>query len=244
MSTGRIGSLLLAALLLGGCAQPGVLRRLPDPVFSAPRQKPVRPPVARPAPPPKPAPPPPAPRALAGVTVVLDAGHGGKDPGAPGIGSMPEKSVNLAVTAHLASLLEAAGARVVLTRRGDRFLSLDARAAMAENTRADLFVSIHADAALNPTASGATVYIARSASPASIRAGRSIAAAIERAGIDCRGVKRAGFRVLVGHSRPAVLVECGFLTNPSEVRLLTSPVYQARIAEVIAEGVIDHFSGS
>ena len=60
--------------------------------------------------------------------------------------------------------------------------------------------------------------------------------------IECRGVRRAGFRVLVGHSRPAVLIECGYLTNRTEARRLSTTTYQSRIAEAIVDGIADHFN--
>ena len=174
---------------------------------------------------------------------MVDAGHGGKDPGALGVGPMREKAVNLAVARRLAGLLRHRGATVVTTRDSDVFISLDGRAETAERYRADLFVSIHADAAQRSSASGATVYIARNASWASSRAGERIAGAFKRAGIACRGVNKAGFRVLVGHSRPAVLVECGFLTNYYEARLLATGAYQAKLAAAIADGITDHLGG-
>lgn len=178
---------------------------------------------------------------LRGVAIVVDAGHGGRDPGATGAGPMPEEYVNLNIAIHLARSLRACGAEVIMTRNSDRFVSLDDRAAAADRTRADLFVSIHADAARRSSATGATIYIARNASRDSRRAARHIETAMKRADVGCRGVRRAGFRVLVGHSRPAVLVECGFLTNPVEARRLGSPWYQARMAAVIAQGITNHF---
>jgi len=179
---------------------------------------------------------------MGAVTIVVDAGHGGKDPGALGVGPLPEKTININVAMKLARLLEQRGAHVVTTRDSDRFITLDGRAALAERTRADLFVSIHADAARRASATGATVYIARNAHRESVQAAESILAALERAGIECRGIRRAGFRVLVGHSRPAVLVECGYLTNRAEAQRLSTPSYQAHITEAVAEGIADHFS--
>ncbi len=155
---------------------------------------------------------------------------------------MPEKAVNLAVALILAQELSDRGAKVVTTRDTDRFITLDGRAAMAERNRADLFVSIHSDAAQRAAASGSTLYIARNASDRSRRAARSIEAAFKRARIECRGINGAGFRVLVGHSRPAVLVECGFLTNRNEARKLNTSSYQAKLALAIADGITDYFS--
>ena len=154
---------------------------------------------------------------------------------------MPEETVNLGVALKLIPLLEQRGARVIATRTGDYFITLDARADMAEQARADLFVSIHADACPRSSVAGATIYVARGASGASHHAAGSIAAALESSGIACRGVRKAGFRVLVGHSRPAVLIECGYLTNYHEARLLGTSAYQARLADAIADGITDHF---
>ena len=179
---------------------------------------------------------------LRGRTVVVDAGHGGRDPGAPGVGPVPEKVVNLALAQRLASMLAESGAKVILSRGDDRFIELDARAELAERTRTDLFVSIHSDAAQRPEAYGSTVFIARGAQPASRHAAECIRRALEREGIACRGIEEAGFRVLVGHNWPAVLVECGFLTNPREAKLLAESRYQGRIARALARGVIDHFA--
>jgi len=233
--------LLATAFLAGGCAGPGVLRELPDPVFGTPQR--VSPPAVAQQPPPPPAPaPPPRRTVLAGTTIIVDAGHGGHDPGAQGVSRLPEKAITLAITTRLVRLLESAGARVVTTRSRDVFIELDDRAAMADRVRTDLFVSIHADSAARAAASGATVYIARNASGTSERAGEAVAAALRRAGIECRGIHRAGFRVLVGHSRPAMLVECGFLTNSRDAALLNTAAYQDRLAAAIADGIAAHFS--
>jgi N-acetylmuramoyl-L-alanine amidase len=173
--------------------------------------------------------------------VVVDAGHGGRDPGALGIGPQHEKVVNLSVARRLAWLLQRNGADVVTTRNRDVFIPLDDRASMAQRTRTDLFVSIHADAAPRTEATGATVYIARDACARSKRAAECLVDALRRAGIACRGIRRAGFRVLVGHDRPAVLIECGYLTNRSEAYRLAQPSYQAHLATAIAAGIRDHF---
>ncbi len=238
----RPGALACAALVvagLAGCTAPGRRTdRYPAPIFDTRIATP-----ARPVPPPVVAPPRATKPGIAGTTIIVDAGHGGKDPGALGAGPVNEKTVNLGVALALGRLLESRGANVVPTRSGDAFIELDDRAALADRIHADLFVSVHADAAGSADASGATVYIARNASVASQDAGLRIAEALGRAGIECRGVRRAGYRVLVGHSRPAVLVECGFLTNRNEARLLSTPAYQGRLAEAIAEGIAGHFGG-
>lgn len=189
---------------------------------------------------PPPIPQPPRPVSVAGKTVVIDAGHGGRDPGAPGVGPVAEKHVNLAIAMRLAQMLRQRGITVISTRRDDTFVPLDERAATADRYSADLLVSIHADAAPNPNATGTTIYVANGALDASEIAASRIEASLSAAGIKSRGVRRAKFRVLVGHTRPSVLVECGYLTNAVEASRLASPGYQALVAGAIATGVLDH----
>ena len=204
------------------------------------------PPSARPLPPKQQRPPErkeQANRSLAGAAIVVDAGHGGKDPGTRGLSSDPEKQINLSIAMKLVSALQSRGAKVTTTRSGDRFVELDDRAASAGAAGADLFVSIHSDSSKKSNVSGTTVYISRQASAQSSHAAQSIAAALERAGIECRGVHGAGYRVLLHNSRPAVLVECGFLSNRSDAQHLNSSAYQSKVAEAIADGIARHFSG-
>jgi N-acetylmuramoyl-L-alanine amidase len=197
--------------------------------------------LAPPRPPPSPEPVmPPRPTSI-DATIVVDAGHGGKDPGALGTSRVPEKVIVLDIAQRLRNELEARGARVIMTRDDDTFIPLDDRAAMADRYRVDLFVSVHADSSQNSDAEGQTIYVARNASITSIRVAQSIHRALERASFPSRGVRRAGYRVLVGHSRPAVLIETGFLTNSSEARRLASPDYRARLARVIADGIAAFF---
>ncbi|MFH1417403.1 MAG: N-acetylmuramoyl-L-alanine amidase [Planctomycetota bacterium] len=177
------------------------------------------------------------------ATVVIDAGHGGEDPGAIGVGPIPEKEVNLCVATRLARRLAQRGITVVTSRDADYFIELDARAALADRTRADLFVSIHADAAQRTSATGSSIFIARGRPPQSDRAAWSIFDALQRANIECLGVREAGFRVLVGHSRPAVLIECGYLTNSRDAQRLSTSTYQEKLATAIAEGIIAYLAG-
>ncbi len=178
------------------------------------------------------------------ATVVIDAGHGGKDPGAPanGVSRLPEKEIVLDIGLKVMSELEQEGVNVIATRRDNRFIELEERAAIAERLRADLFVSIHADASKNSDTSGATVYICRQASDASRRAAHCIRDAFERNGFEVRGIQHGDFKVLIEHSRPAVLVECGYLTNYSDAQRLNSPYYRTKVAEVLAEGILKYFN--
>ena len=131
---------------------------------------------------------------------------------------------------------------VISTRTTDRFLELDERAAIAQRNQVNVFVAIHADSAPRTAASGSTVFIGRTASKASFAAARQIQSALTSAGIACRGIQRANYRVLVAHSRPAVLVECGFLTNSSDASQLNTQAYRSKIAAAIARGIADYLS--
>ncbi|HVP30773.1 MAG TPA: N-acetylmuramoyl-L-alanine amidase [Myxococcota bacterium] len=120
-------------------------------------------PSAAPAPPPEPAQPPLIPIQFADVvrpvhTVVLDPGHGGKDPGAIGIGGLTEKDVTLFLAKRLRAKLVAQGFRVVLTREADETLDLEERTAIAEGALGDVFVSLHCNAAESPQLHGIETY--------------------------------------------------------------------------------------
>lgn len=143
----------------------------PEP--APPARSEAKAPAAAPAPPPvaeKPVPP------ARDVVVVVDAGHGGHDPGALGRGGLREKDVTLAISRRLVELINSEpGMRAVLTRTDDRFLDLRARMERARSVSADLFISIHADAAMNRSARGSTVYVL-SEKAASDEASRRLAA--------------------------------------------------------------------
>jgi len=234
---------LLVLSLLGpiaaglGCREPEpVIDRLPPPYTQRWQARPM--PFEQPEPPTSP-----PTKPVTSATVVVDPGHGGKDPGADGLSAVPEKTIVLAIAQEVARGLTGRGAKVVTTRSRDVFIELDDRADLAERARADLVVSIHADANENkPGASGATFYIAREATARSVQAALRLDAAFRRAGIETRGVQRANYRVLVGHTRPAVLIECGFMTNSRDVRLLNSPTHRSKVAAAIVDGVTDYLT--
>jgi len=169
--------------------------------------------------------------------VVIDAGHGGKDPGATSCLGFHEKTVNLAVAGKVASLLKQRGVRAIMTRRNDTFIELEGRAAIANRYNADLFVSIHADSSPSSSTRGFTMYVARSASWSSRRAASAIAKSMARTGLSSRGTQKADFRVLVHTQGPAVLIELGYLSNSSEARLLKNSSFQNRLAQAIASGI-------
>jgi N-acetylmuramoyl-L-alanine amidase len=171
-------------------------------------------------------------------TVVIDAGHGGKDPGATSYTGNYEKSANLSIARKVASHLENRGVRVIMTRNSDTFIELNERAAIANRKGADLFVSIHCDSHPTRSQNGYTIYVARSASWSSKKVGAAIEQSMRQTGLTDKGMRNQDFRVLVKTACPAVLVECGYLTNPSEASLLYDSDFQNRIARSIADGIV------
>jgi N-acetylmuramoyl-L-alanine amidase len=183
------------------------------------------------------------PRKVTGC-IVVDAGHGGRDPGAVSRTNSYEKTVNLSVARKLALLLRRRGLQVVMTRDSDRFVELEDRAAIANRYNARLFVSIHADSFPQSSRRGYTVYVSRSASLASRRAASAISKAMGRTGLSSQGIQRADYRVLVQTRCPAVLVELGYLSNYREAKLLSSGSFQSQLAAALANGISYYLSGS
>jgi N-acetylmuramoyl-L-alanine amidase len=172
-------------------------------------------------------------------TVVIDPGHGGKDPGAISVKGFYEKTVNLSVARKVTARLRERGLRVIMTRNSDRFVELERRAEIANQYKADLFVSIHADSSLTRTHKGYSVYVARQASFASQKVARAIAKYLHRVSPDGNGVKQADYRVLVKTQMPAVLVEMGYISNHGEASLIATDSFQNRIADAISAGICE-----
>ncbi len=231
---------VLVGVVLTGCSQehPKVLEQLPPGVLRIPRAQ-----VQAPAPLPPPPLIPEVRQAYRNVTIIVDPGHGGHDPGTRGTGYsfVPEKNLNLTIASNLAQQLRSRGANAVMTRTGDWFVELSNRPAVATSSNAELFVSIHIDASRNPGASGMTVYMSKSPSIGSQQAAQHIHSALRAAGFETRGVRRANYKVLRESTCAAVLVECGFLSNAGDARMLNQPYNQQRIAAAIAEGVANYF---
>jgi len=215
-------------------------------------------------------------------TIVIDPGHGGKDIGAAGPAGLAEKEITLSVARKLAAALQSKiNARVVLTRDDDTLVSLDQRTAIANQYHADLFLSVHMNAAVVKGAKGSETYFlsleasdeiarraaesenastsaARTTSPApsadlklilwdlaqqeylqeSSRFAADIQEEMNRAtGVKNRGVKQAPFKVLVGATMPAALVEVGFITNPDEESKLKSDEFQDMMVDALVRAV-------
>lgn len=221
--------------------------------------------------------------------IAVDAGHGGKDPGAVGRGNVYEKHITLAAAKELAKLLEQSGRyKVILTRASDKFILLPERVRIARRNGADLFVSLHADmAAGNSDASGLSIYtlsdtasdaqtekLAASENKVDLLAGidlsheqedvanilidlamrenmnqsrffaGKVVKTMDGQGIDLlpRPHRYAGFAVLKAPDIPSVLVEMGFLSNPSEARRLQDDAHRRKLMQGLKNGIDGYFT--
>lgn len=196
-------------------------------------------------------------------TICLDPGHGGKDPGHK-TGSRLEKAYTLALAREVRSKLVAAGFNVVLTRREDEYVDHPERTSIASRTKADLFVSLHFNSSPDGSseANGFEVYAMTPEGARSTNISRDIgslkawsgnesdsenivlAYQVQRAllqrlpGSEDRGVRRARFLVLRLSEMPAILIEGGFMTNPSDARYIYSETGRSRLAQGITDGIL------
>jgi len=213
-------------------------------------------------------------------TIVIDAGHGGKDPGAVGYRGTKEKDIALDVAKRLEKKLSKnMNVKIIMTRDEDVFLRLSERTKIANESNGNLFISIHTNAAEDRRASGfETFLIGPNKNEAAVRVAARENAVLELEGTTDkkltnedliqatiaqsafaskseqfasmvqkeikkrvqskdRGVKQAGFYVLMGASMPNVLVELGFISNPSEEKKLRSPQYRDQLATAIYRAV-------
>ena len=175
-------------------------------------------------------------------TVVVDAGHGGRDSGAWRRHGPPEKVVALDVALRVDRKLKESQLRTVLTRANDTFIPLDDRVALGNQEKNSIFVSIHFNDSRRRGVEGVETYYH---SPYAY----DLAAAIERnlstlPGAVNRGVHTARFRVLRNAQYPSVLVECGYLSNRSDARDAADASYREKVADKIAEAIVDYRYGT
>jgi N-acetylmuramoyl-L-alanine amidase len=173
-------------------------------------------------------------QSLRGISVVVDAGHGGKDIGARGARSQ-EKQHTLALATKVANNLRARGATVHMTRVGDTYPSLSDRVSFANSRRADLFISIHMNASVNKSARGTETFFYTGQS-------RNFASSIhsefaKATGRPDRGIAQARFYVIRNTSMPSVLLECAFISNSEEENIAMSEAWRDRVARGITQGV-------
>jgi len=176
--------------------------------------------------------------------IVIDPGHGGKDPGAIGLTGAHEADVNLAVARKVAVLLQPV-MTVVLTRHTDKSLGanvsadLTARANVANQAGADVFVSIHCNSATDPAAHGTETHCYPGSVKGAVLAQCLQDRLVPALGLTDRGTKESNFAVLRQSKMPAALVELAFISNSVEEKLLQSEDFQDRAALAIARGICD-----
>jgi len=177
---------------------------------------------------------------FSGTRVVIDPGHGGRDPGAVSVLGIYEKTVNLDVANKLARYLKNQGIDVIMTRSGDSHLSLDQRVRIGNRNDPDLFISIHADSCETASVRGYTVYICKSASKSSVSAAGIVENAMRSSNLKSRGVRKADYKVLVSTKCPAILVELGYLSNRKEAALLSDSSFREDLAQRLADAVCQY----
>lgn len=198
----------------------------------------------------KPAPPTPpttpGKKALKDLIVIIDPGHGGKDPGSLGNG-LRESEVVLKIGHKMAKYYDKTPMQAKLTRTGDTFIPLDARASYAQRINADLFVSIHTNSFSNSSANGQETFYPRVAA-ASTRVNDSKALAIytqhrmqEAWNLTNRGVKEGNLAVLRDNSVPAVLAEIGFISNAKDAGLMKSEASLDKMAKGLFLATLDYY---
>lgn len=181
--------------------------------------------------------------------IVIDPGHGGRDPGATSpINGLAEKLVVLDISQRLNKLLTDAGFRTYMTRAGDNAISLADRVGVANQLEADLFISVHANAAASSSAQGVeNIYYPSEKNPDDSRDNKKLAQTFQKEMIRVLGahnrgiVARENLYVIRETKMPAVLTEVGFLTNSQEAAKLATTEYRQLVAESIYQSILKYF---
>jgi N-acetylmuramoyl-L-alanine amidase len=177
---------------------------------------------------------------LAGKTIVIDPGHGGRDSGAKGVRGTYEKALTLRAAILLDEKLRSAGATSILTRNQDVYVSLSNRVSLSHYYQADAFVSLHFDSSLYPSANGITTYYHSKSKDYSL--GESLQnELVKQTSLSNRGVKSGNYHILRHNKRPSVLLELGFLSNLSEEAHVSTSHYQEQITTAIFNGLAYEF---
>jgi N-acetylmuramoyl-L-alanine amidase len=178
--------------------------------------------------------------------VVIDPGHGGPDPGAVGIGGLRETDVVLDVSLQVAQLLQAKGVQVLLTRTSEVDVDLPPRVALANNSGADLFLSIHANALSlsRPDVNGVETFYFQSAK--SLRLAQMVQQQILAIspGSPDRGARPGRFFVIRRTVMPSALAEMGFVTGQLDAPRLADPGFRRRLAFAIATGLLNYLAAT
>lgn len=174
-------------------------------------------------------------------TLILDAGHGGSDVGT-GDADYYEKDINMDIVRKMQEMLEYCGVNVILTRDGDKTVALEERSAMANESDADWFVSIHCNfCEEDETVAGLECYYWADSAAGLAFAQKVVQAAEESGQINVRGVKTEDFHVLRETNIPAVLIETGYLSNQEERKCLYDETYQQTLSVYLVRGLVEGY---
>lgn len=190
-------------------------------------------------------------------TIVVAAGHGGKDPGYQ-LDSQQEKKYALLMAKTLKETLESAGFKVVMTRNSDVFVDIEEQAEIANRAKADLFIAVHYNSAPVVEAKGVETYSLTPTGAISTNGGTPMPRSpghkndllntllahqvhkslLQNTEFADRGMRRAGFMMLRNIKMPGILIEGGFLSNPFDAQKIYHPVYRRKVARAITDGVL------
>lgn len=186
-------------------------------------------------------------------TVVIDSGHGGIDPGKTSSEGLLEKDINLAIAKKLEVLLKNAGVEVVMTRTEDmghynesdsnkKRADMKARCEIIERSNPDAVISIHQNSYSSASVKGAQMFYYEGSEEGKKLAGILQQAFVEQVDSSNKRVEKAddSYYILLNTSAPAVIAECGFLSNPGEAALLNTDDYQQKVAEALCSGVLEY----
>lgn len=173
-------------------------------------------------------------------TIVIDSGHGGRDQGATGASGTLEKNLTFEVGNLLARKLDKAGFNVVLTRSTDEYISLESRTDQARREQADAFISLHFDSVDEHQVEGHTSYYYNEQD-------KMLAQTIHNeitnmVKLDDRGARFGNYYVLRENTQPSILLELGYLSNPSEETIIKSQSFQEQVTNAILEGLNKYFN--
>jgi N-acetylmuramoyl-L-alanine amidase len=178
--------------------------------------------------------------------VVIDPGHGGPDPGAVGIGGLRETDIVLDVGLQVAQLLQARGVQVLMTRTSEVDVDLPPRVSLANNSNADVFVSIHANALsmARPDVNGVETFYFQAGN--SLRLAQAIQSQIMAIspGTPDRGARPGRFFVIRRTVMPSVLTEMGFVTGSLDAPRLADPNFRRRLALAVSAGILNYLQGA
>ncbi|SIQ16995.1 SH3 domain-containing protein [Priestia flexa] len=172
--------------------------------------------------------------------IVIDPGHGGHDPGAVGQDEL-EKNLALRTAKLVAAQVESAGGTVLFTRSDDTFISLDGRTKISNASEADAFVSIHYNAGSSSATGIETYYYSARDQELAKYIQESM---VQHTNMRDRGAQQANFYVLKHNNKRSVLVELGFVSNPSEEDRIATEQYQQQVSRGIAEGISRYFAAT